>query len=140
MAQAYRLLKAKCSYCHRLRAPRATVHLYVCKLRLIHHGLLLQADKLDDLQQRPKQQGKKNGKGNDDDSLSESSDESMNDTTLMQRRSAFVDRCIRAAGGAQKGTAWVRNKNEAMTQKRRNVIKDFFGILGRGQKCANCLR
>ncbi|KAM5359034.1 hypothetical protein ACJZ2D_014788 [Fusarium nematophilum] len=43
MDQAYRLLKATCVYCKGFRLPQKELHKYVCKLKLLQHGLIQEA-------------------------------------------------------------------------------------------------
>lgn len=42
----YKLLQSTCYCCHKLRAPRHTLHFFASKLKLIHAGLVLEAEEL----------------------------------------------------------------------------------------------
>lgn len=112
----------------------------VCKLRLIEHGLLIQSDKLDDLPMGSKRRrGETNApEHSDDENPNDSSEEEVDAATLMERRNAYVARLIRLKGSAVKENAWMNARNEATTEKRRTVLRDFMTSIGRSQKCPNC--
>lgn len=135
--QTLRLLRAKCSYCHHLRMPRAEVHRFTCKLRLIQSGLLVQAEELD--QVSVKANSSANGVSSQDENLngnsSDVSDEDVDDENLMARRAAFVSSVIKAASG--KGHRPQRS-TEAVAQKRKSVLSEFLALVTKGKKCSNC--
>ena len=140
MSQAYRLLRAKCSYCHRFRIGPVEKNLFICKLRLIHHGLSLQADKIDDLQLGSRRHRKTAGgtylankEGSDD-----SSEGSMDEVDLIDRRSAYVDKCLEGRAVTRRSAIWPKQRDEVTMQKRRALIREIMSSLGRSQKCANC--
>ena len=131
-AQAYRLLGAKCCYCHNLRMSRVDVNRFVCKLRLVRHGLLPEVDMLDDLRRE------RDSSGQDDDKKGEESDESEDDATVMRRRAVFVSRAIRFTGSTFRRNAWINERNQAMLEKRRAIIRELMRSMNKGKRCHNC--
>jgi DNA-directed RNA polymerase I subunit RPA1 len=112
--------------------PRVQVNAYICKLRLLQYGLI---DALDDLDAmgEPKSVGKSQKVG--DGSASE--EEDLED--LMDRRTAYVRRCIRKA--QLQGITWgfmSGGKDSVAIQRRRALVKEFLKDINWVKKCANC--
>ncbi|KAF8864699.1 beta and beta-prime subunits of DNA dependent RNA-polymerase [Acephala macrosclerotiorum] len=128
MDQLLRLLRAKCAYCHHLKMSRKEVNRYLCKLRLIQHGLLGAAEEIDNIEVA---QTKDNTASDD----SEDDEESAIDV-VIRRRNAFVKKSIKAA----KTTAWEwkREKNEGVAEARRTVVKAFLKAITSSKICGNC--
>ncbi|KAI9815641.1 MAG: hypothetical protein M1832_005272 [Thelocarpon impressellum] len=139
MDQLFRLLRAKCSYCHHLRLSRMEVNRFLCKLRLIQHGLLNEADTIDDIHLVPKS-GKETLDGTpgspDGSEIDDSEEDDTND--IIRRRIAFVNRAIIGRGIKTRGDARSVVKKEAVAEERRAVIKDFLAAIIKGKKCATC--
>lgn len=129
MDQLLRLLRAQCQYCHGLKMPAATKHLYSCRLRLIHHGLLKEAAEIGDIE-APKVKGS-NEEGED----VESEDSDAGTQDLIQKREAYVKRALKAAGFRSKGDG-LDKRTEAVAEERRFVVKVRFCQLPRAQEAA----
>jgi DNA-directed RNA polymerase I subunit RPA1 len=116
---------------------RVDVNKFICKLRLIQHGLLLDIEELENIHIKPKSAKKvSRGEGAEesvDTTGSESEDEDVD--ILMQRRTSFVRKAIRRATDADKRR---HQKSEAVLQERRLVVKEFLASIAKGKKCANC--
>lgn len=140
MDQAYRLLRAKCSYCHRLRMARVEVNRFVCKLRLIQRGLILRSDELEDIGSGSRSLAKKVMNRNTQETVtsSDDSEEEMDPEDLMEVRTTFVNNALRENGKSMKGAGWTRETIEAVVRKRRDVIKEFLASITKGKKCYNC--
>ncbi|KAF2420759.1 DNA-directed RNA polymerase I subunit RPA1 [Tothia fuscella] len=125
MDQALKLLRAKCVFCHRLRMSRAEVNRFVCKLRLIQHGLIDKAHHIDEMIAA--------GKGNAGSaSDSEEKDDVAGDSApLIMKRTQFTERSIRRA--RREG---VIEFNEAASEVRKAVIRDMFSEMNI-LKCKN---
>lgn len=134
MDQAYRLLRAQCVHCSRLRMARVEVNRFCCKLRLIRCGLLKEAEELEDVGLKGKVT---NGSVNEADSeLSESENDKI--SNIMEQRRAFVKRCIRRVRGDSKIIDVSVSRSEAATEARKAVIREFQGDLLKSKKCAHC--
>ena len=107
------------------------VNRFVCKLRLIKHGLLPEVDMLDDLRRE------RASSGHDDDKAEES-DESEDDESIIRRRAVFVSQATRSTGSTFRRNAWITERNQAMLQKRRAVIRELMSSMGKGKRCRNC--
>lgn len=128
MSQVVRLLRAKCYYCHHLKMSRKEVNRYLCKLRLIQHGLLSAAEEIDTIEVSQKDQ---EGEEDSDDSGEESAINSV-----VRRRNAFVKKSIKAA--KETSWEWRREKNEGVAEARRAVVKDFMKDINSTRICGNC--
>jgi DNA-directed RNA polymerase I subunit RPA1 len=139
MDQLLRLLRAKCVYCHYLKMSRVVVNKFICKLRLIQHGLLLEMEELENIHIKPKSANKVGSRGG-------AAGESMNTTEsenieedadlLMQRRTAFVKKVIKRAASSDR--QWRYQKSEAVSQERRLVVKEFLSSISKERRCVNC--
>ena len=127
MDQLLRLLKAKCAYCHRLKMSRQEVNRYLCKLRLLQHGLLGAAAEIDKIEATKSQ--------DNDERSSESGEESPIDN-VIRRRNVFVRKSIKAARASL--WDWEREKNEGVAEARRVVVKTFLKSITSGKVCGNC--
>ena len=133
MDQVLRLMRATCIYCNRLKLGRVQVHRYICKLRLVKHGLLKELQDLDDQTVKDIQgtaeaaaAAEENGSDDDDDADAK---------TLINRRERFVKQAIETA--KENGTISTQ-KTEATTRARRAIISEFMGSITKGKKCVNC--
>jgi DNA-directed RNA polymerase I subunit RPA1 len=108
---------------------RKEVNRYLCKLRLIQHGLLGAAEEIDNIEV---EQPKPREDGND----SEESDKESAVDVIMRRRNAFVKKSIKAAKASP--WEWRREKNEGVAEARRVVVKSFMKAISAGRICGNC--
>ena len=139
MEQALRLLRARCVYCGHLKLHPAETNRYACKLRLLQHGLLQEAQELEDVYVRSSrsQSARTNGVDGEVDSESEGST-SEDEDSLISRRIEFVKRAMRKAGCSRpKGNVAV-GKVEAVSEERRNVIKSFLNMIVKPATCGRC--
>jgi DNA-directed RNA polymerase I subunit RPA1 len=126
MDQALRLLRAKCAYCHHFKMSRKDINGYLCKLRLIQHGLLSAAKDIDNIEVSNTQEKE---------SSSDSEEESAVDI-VMRRRNAFVRASIKASKANP--WEWKGEKNEGVADARRTVVKSFLKAITVGKVCGNC--
>jgi DNA-directed RNA polymerase I subunit RPA1 len=140
MDQLLRLLRAKCVYCHHLKMSRVVVNKFVCKLRLIQHGLLLEMEELENIHIKPKSANKAGSRGEGPGGsvgATESEDGLEEDVDLlMRRRTAFVKKAVKRAAGSDR--QWRYQKSEAVSQERRLVVKEFLSSISKERICANC--
>lgn len=132
MNQLLRLLRAKCVYCHHLKMSRKAVNLYLCKLRLIQHGLIAEYHELDTLDADMQ----KKMMGDNENGEPDSEEETGSDSTIKARLN-FVRRAIRRSKEAP--WDWNGEKNEGVAEARREVIKEFFKNITAGRQCHNCM-
>ncbi|KAF2157901.1 beta and beta-prime subunits of DNA dependent RNA-polymerase [Myriangium duriaei CBS 260.36] len=132
MDQCLRLLRAKCVYCHKLRLARSEVNRYVCKLRLIKHGLIKESYDVDEI---------KAGKGKDAlltngaESASGSDSEDADVSAVIDKRNAFTRRALKSA---TKPSEWTSQKLETVVDERRETIREFLGTIANIRKCTSC--
>lgn len=140
MNQAYALLRAKCTYCHRLKMARVDVNHYTCKLRLLQHGLILQSNELEGLNPKSKALTTKSGPQGqqENDPSSDESEDDLDPESLIQVKTAFVNKAIKESRRLAIGNGRPRERNETMVRQRRAVVKDFLSSLHKGRRCSNC--
>ncbi|KAI9830837.1 MAG: hypothetical protein M1819_005362 [Sarea resinae] len=136
MDQLLRLLRAKCSYCNHLKMSRIEVDRFCCKLQLLQHGLLIEAQQLEDLVLAPKSAAKARGESGGEGSGSESERETAE--SLMQKRHTLVKQAIKRSGASARKADRLNEKHEAIAEERRAVIKEFLGSITSSKKCSNC--
>ena len=105
-----------------MRLPPAEVNRFVCKLKLIEHGLIKAVEEVDNIRLGS---ALKPDSSLDADGQSEESE--VDDTeTLVQRRNEFVKRAVKDNGGHKARAENASEKIESISEVRRAVIKDFL--------------
>ncbi|KAJ5575382.1 DNA-directed RNA polymerase I subunit [Penicillium hetheringtonii] len=129
----FRLLRAQCIYCHRLQMSRASVNLYTCKLRLLQYGLTEEVAKVEEIGSAKAANSKSQADKGDSDS------EQEDDDSIMEKRSAFVTRCIKEAKKSGKLDGLMSGaKNPIAAEHRRELVKTFLKDINGNRKCYNC--
>ena len=114
---------------------RANVNLYTCKLRLLQYGL---TDEVAAVEAIGSSKGAKTGSKKDKGDASDD-DEEDDDETIMEKRVAHVNRCIKEAkkdgrlDGLMAGA-----KNPIAAEQRRDLVKTFLKDINGNRKCYNC--
>lgn len=110
---------------------RAEIHRFSCKLQLLQHGLLQEAEELENISSgEGVNDGEKNG--NDEDS------EEDYEQTLQEKRNAFVKHAIQQASGSHLQVKTRVEKVALISERRRAVIKDFLAAAPKGSTCGTC--
>ena len=138
MDQLLRLLRARCEHCSRLKLRRADINLFVCKLRLIQHGLLSQSQELENIQVKASgpSRSELDPLANESEGLVDS-DHEMAPAQVMELRNRFVRRAIRKTGHQNAFDRDIR-KVEAILEERRAVIKHFLANIVVPKECSSC--
>ena len=137
MKQLLILLQSRCEYCGHFRLHPLEVNRYICKFRLINHGLLEESQTLEDI--KPKNYSRSKGMTNgivaeDDD---EDNEEEETDD-LKRRRLEFVSRALRRTKKEVKESMVPLEKVEAIAEERRNLVKDFLAAIKKSGSCGSC--
>lgn len=127
--QMYMFLRSSCLYCHKLRLNENEIHKFVCKLKLIQYGLLLECQELENM-------SAKDG-GNDDDEDSSASMDSATKNAIRQRRQEYVDTAI-ATALSEGRTSKNGLVTETVGEERKIVIHEFYKKALSRTKCENC--
>ncbi|PYH99720.1 beta and beta-prime subunits of DNA dependent RNA-polymerase [Aspergillus ellipticus CBS 707.79] len=133
--QLYRLLKGQCAYCHRFQMSRPSINSYICKLRLLQYGLVDEVAVIDSMWHKKgdKKKSAKKGDGSD------SEDEEDDNEEIMERRNAYVKKCIRQAQADGRLSGLMSgSKNPLAAEQRRALVREFFKDIGTPSKCASC--
>lgn len=137
MDQLVLLLKGKCEFCGHLKLAPVKVNRFVCKLRLIHHGLLKQSQELDDILSTPKSQSTEMPNGvsaHEDVSEAEESDED----DMIERLQQFVERAVKRAKYGENEGSRTAQKVGAIAEERRALVKEFLAAIKKAKICGRC--
>lgn len=130
--QLYIFLRSSCLYCHHFRLADMEVHKYICKLRLVQYGLLLECQELENLFAKD---------GTPDDEDGESSSSSGLDTDaknrLKQKREEFVELAISTALSEGR-TSQNGLITETVGEERKQIVQEFYKRILSRPKCDNC--
>ena len=137
MDQLLRLLRARCVYCSHLKLHPMEINRFICKLRLVEHGLVKQVEELDHIHLGSATTKTLGGPAKDMDGESEGSEEEDGET-LKRRREDFVRRAIRDAGGKESRVAVASEKVEAISEVRRSITKEFLSVIAKVKACGHC--
>ncbi|KAH0600334.1 hypothetical protein MHUMG1_01330 [Metarhizium humberi] len=132
MDQAYHLLRATCVYCRGFRLPPKDLHKYMCKLRLLQHGLIREAHVIDALGETDSSEmDEALGLGE-----SEADEENSSFDNVTRKREQYVQVCLRSSALRRGDTR--KGKHEGMAQARREVIKQFLAEINKKRQCSSC--
>ncbi|KAF2791962.1 DNA-directed RNA polymerase I subunit RPA1 [Melanomma pulvis-pyrius CBS 109.77] len=131
MDQLLRLLRGRCGYCHYFRLPRVQINEYVSKLRLIRCGLVQESNEMHEHIDLGGAKGRKKTAGDES-----ASDEEGDD--IISQRNDYVKKAMRRAGISKGSVYTMKEKNEAVSDARREVIKEFLQQISKSKKCRNC--
>ncbi|KAF7560706.1 hypothetical protein G7046_g3438 [Stylonectria norvegica] len=132
MDQAYRLLKATCVYCKGFRLPQKDLHKYICKLKLLQHGLIDDAHIVGSIGENELAlDGEFSGS---EDEAEEEGNSSIDNVT--RARDKYVTKCLQGIK-VKRGDS-KRGKHEGAIEMRREVIKEFLAEITKKRLCASC--
>ncbi|RGP66425.1 DNA-directed rna polymerase i subunit rpa1 [Fusarium longipes] len=134
MDQAYRLLKATCVYCKGFRLPQKELHKYVCKLKLLQHGLIQEAHMVGVIGENDLAIELGNFSELESEAEEEGASSSIDNVT--RARDKYVDKCLRGIKIKRGDTK--RGKHEGSSEMRREIIKEFLAEITKRRLCANC--
>jgi len=137
MDQLLRLLRATCVYCGHLRLHPAEIDRFICKLRLIEHGLVKQVEELDHIHLGSATTKALGGAAIEAGGESQDSEEEDGES-LKKRRNDFVKRAIKNAGGKENKLTVASEKIEAVSEVRRGIIKEFLAVITTPKNCGSC--
>lgn len=140
MDQFLILLNSKCEICSRFKLHPAETHRFVCKLRLIQHGLVREAHDLDNLDSQSTYSLHRMVNGAASHLDSESEDFEEDEDSLRQKRENFVRRAVRKAKQLNNYSIELDNKVEAVAAERRTTIRELLAAMRKVRVCGSCQR
>ncbi|GBE80006.1 DNA-directed RNA polymerase I subunit rpa1 [Sparassis crispa] len=129
MTNMYHLLRGVCLFCHRFKVDRSVLCLYVAKLRLLEHGLLVAAETLNDFYVQTEKKDKKSKQGEPDD---EDAEFHESYEAFEQRVNTYVALQF-AAASTSKRDAY---KDGLVYKARKALISDFLKVVTQ-KRCRN---
>ncbi|EGX92703.1 DNA-directed RNA polymerase I subunit RPA1 [Cordyceps militaris CM01] len=133
--QAYHLLRATCLYCKGFRLSAKDLHKYMCKLRLLQHGLVHEAHIVGAI-------GETDFSGALEASVSleldgsEAEDDTSSIDNVTRKREKYVQLCLQRGRKTRRDIK--KGKHEGTGQMRREVIKEFLAELTKRRECVSC--
>ncbi|WPK26041.1 hypothetical protein PUMCH_003386 [Australozyma saopauloensis] len=130
--QMFTFLRALCLYCHHLRLAENEIHQFVCQLRLIQYGLLLECQELESIFARDSDDG-------DDVSAGDASSSMDSDAKrkIREKREQYVNECI--AKALDEGRTTVNGLvTETVGEERKNTIHEFYRRILMKKRCESC--
>eukprot|EP00038_Savillea_parva_P018392 m.23403 g.23403 ORF g.23403 m.23403 type:complete len:1794 (-) comp4077_c0_seq1:138-5519(-) len=124
------LVRGSCTTCHRLRAPRAAVHLLEAQLELLDNGFLLEAKDLEDSRDDA-------AAGMDDDEAGNPA--AANQTDIRYRaylRQRVAD--VLESGGSNDQAQALARRSTQVKQYRDQIIGAFLAHCGGKRRCHTC--
>lgn len=115
-------------YCKGFRLRQKDLHLYVCQLKLLQHGLLDEAHHVDVMGRNDLDLGADGSEAEEEGKASVDS--------VIQKRERYVAACLR--GNKSKRGEIKKGKHEGATEMRREIIKEFLAELTKTRLCASC--
>ncbi|KAM0420692.1 hypothetical protein ACHAPT_011474 [Fusarium lateritium] len=134
MDQAYRLLKAACVYCKGFRLPQKELHKYMCKLKLLQHGLIQEAHIVGAIGENDLAIELGDFSGLESEAEEEGDSSSIDNVT--RARDKYVDKCLRGIKVKRGDTK--RGKHEGASEMRREIVKEFLAEITKKRVCASC--
>lgn len=137
MDQLLTLLRGQCDFCGHLKLFPVKISWFICKLRLIHHGLLKESQELDDVLSAPKPQSRQlpNGVGEQEASSEEEGSEADD---IGERLEEFTKRAIRNARRMDNLGGKTAQKIGAIAEERRSLVKEFLAAIKKAKICGRC--
>ncbi|KAL8939551.1 MAG: hypothetical protein Q9211_002689 [Gyalolechia sp. 1 TL-2023] len=137
MDQLLILLRAKCEFCGYLRLAPVKISRFTCKLNLIHHGLIKEAQEVDDILSAPNLSSSRMTNGVDVHEDPSDEGESEEDD-IAEKLKDFVRHAIKRANRTDGQGSSIAKKLGAIAEQRRLLIKDFLSTIKEAKACGRC--
>ncbi|KAI9488674.1 hypothetical protein BDB00DRAFT_877143 [Zychaea mexicana] len=134
----YALIRAKCAYCNKFRMGRHMMHKTVAKLTLLQHGLIREAQALDEMNVESKKTGKKSKDGEHtlEDEVEVNGKEAEEADKALDRMDKYVKDCM--ADTAARKFASDNYKVTVINDARKRVMMEFMKYCVTSKRCGNC--
>ncbi|KAG0748140.1 hypothetical protein G6F57_006388 [Rhizopus arrhizus] len=132
----YALLRSKCVYCHQFRISRALMKKYTAQLTLLQHGLISQAQALDEIVL----DFKKANEAKEDETLEDRMEESSLSLSTAEEYIDYVDNFMKDALADEEARKYAAKdyKVTVINDVRKNVMRNFMKHCIHSKKCGNC--
>ncbi|OBZ87405.1 DNA-directed RNA polymerase I subunit rpa1 [Choanephora cucurbitarum] len=132
----YAILRAKCVYCHHFRISRAVMKRFSGQLKLLQHGLIREAQALDEVYFDQK----KVKKEKEDETLEDKMEE---DSLLMSNAEEYIDyidNFVKSSLADEEARRFAADnyKITVINEVRKKVMADFMRLCLHTKKCLNC--
>lgn len=136
MDQLLLLLRGKCEFCGHLKLASVKISRFICKLRLIHHGLLRESHDLENILSIPKSNSQQMSNGVEE--TENASEEESDANDIVERLEAFVKRAIKKAKSVGNNGSKRLDKVGAIGEERRALVKEFLAAIKKARTCGRC--
>ncbi|KAG2223195.1 hypothetical protein INT45_011541 [Circinella minor] len=129
----YALIRAKCSYCNKFRMGRHLMQKTIAKLTLLQHGLMREAQALDEMNLDSKKLKKTD---NLEDQMEEDGKASDKEDDTINRIDSYVKECL--ADKEARKFASDNYKVTVINDARKRVMMEFMKYCVGQKRCGNC--
>lgn len=136
LGQLLILLRGKCEFCGFLKLASVNISRFACKLKLVHHGLIKEAQEIDDILSTPKTSSSQMTNGVD--AHENSSDGGDSEEDISERLNDFVRHAVKRATHRDGQGNRTATKLGAIAEQRRLLIKDFLSTMAKTKVCGRC--
>ncbi|KAL8734305.1 MAG: hypothetical protein Q9166_001503 [cf. Caloplaca sp. 2 TL-2023] len=134
MGQLLLLLRSKCEFCGHLKLNPVEISRFTCKLRLIHQGMLMESQQVDDILSGASSKPISMTKGT---SIEADEEEESHTDDYREQMRMFTKRAIKA-NRTETQRSTMAYKTEAIAEVRRAVVKDFLASIRKTKVCGLC--
>lgn len=136
--QMYMFLRSTCLYCHQFKVKSTEVHRYECKLRLLQHGLTIEAQEIDNFHQGQNSTDKKEDAFDEMETDLTSKNSTSSDIQLLRaQREEFVRKSVAKAIADGRSTEQGISTS-SVQEERKDLLHEFYLIARSRKSCDNC--
>ncbi|KAL8939012.1 MAG: hypothetical protein Q9216_003586 [Gyalolechia sp. 2 TL-2023] len=131
------LLRGKCEFCGCLKLAPVNISRFTCKLKLIHHGLIKEAQELEDILSTPNASSSRTTNGVDVHGDPSDEGESEEDD-IIENLKDFARHAIKRASRLDGQASNIASKLGAIAEQRRLLVKEFLSTIAKAKACGRC--
>ncbi|OAD76996.1 hypothetical protein PHYBLDRAFT_123028 [Phycomyces blakesleeanus NRRL 1555(-)] len=138
----YAVLRAKCSYCNFFRMNRTQMKKVVSKLTLLQHGLIREAQALEDLYFRSAPKGSKGEADGEDETMEDRMEEDADIATSVEEYEAQIDAFVKKSLEDKEARKFASKdyKVTVINDMRKRVMLEFMKQCLAAKRCGNCAK
>ncbi|KAI9472443.1 MAG: hypothetical protein EXX96DRAFT_584119 [Benjaminiella poitrasii] len=131
----YALLRAKCVYCHHFRISRPVMKKFIGQLKLLQHGMVQEAQALDEVLYNDKK-----SKAKDEDNLEDKMEEDSMLLANAEEYISFIDTYVKNALNNEESRKFAAKdyKVTVINDVRKKLMGEFMKLCVYVKKCLNC--
>ncbi|KAI9310913.1 hypothetical protein BX666DRAFT_2032405 [Dichotomocladium elegans] len=134
----YAIFRGKCFYCNKFRMNRYMMKLVIAKLKLLQHGLIREAQDLDNYENFSAK--KKDSQGTEDKTLEDKMEEDGLAMDASEEYLASIDKYVQDCMADTEARKFAAStyKVTVVNEARKRVMADFMRYCTSAKRCGNC--